>query len=191
MAPAKKTKSTPARKKAKPADTAPAEAVAAVVDNEPAETAAPRVLTLAERAVERRRELTELKAEIAKTKEGDPVTRWLTASQENDVRNFVASKSKQMDQRRYQLSLVKTFIDDPSRFGLDPGDIPTSTSLQEYAERRSELEYRIGLMKAFLEILNDELKVLNQAEASAQASANGGGATNSDAPKAEPNGHDS
>jgi hypothetical protein len=126
-----------------------------------------------ERAEQRRAELQGLKdkiaAQAAKTPgAADAVTRWLNAQQENDVRAFVASKSKQMEQRKYQLSLVKQFVDDPSRFGLDPGDIPTSTSLKEFADRRSEIEYRIGLMRTFLDILNEELRVLDQAEAYAR-----------------------
>lgn len=161
MARVPKSKPAPAKKKAKPST--------AVEKAEPAAAAA--AAAMAERAETRRRELLALKAELAEKDGGpstDPVTRWLNATQENDVRAFVASKSKQMDQRKYQMSLVKTFLDDPSRFGLDPTDIPTSTSLQEFAERRGELEYRIGLMRSFLEILNDELKVLAQAEASAR-----------------------
>lgn len=125
-----------------------------------------------ERAKQRRDELEGLKAQIAQQVSetapgaaGDAVTRWLNAQQENDVRAFVASKAKQMERRKYQLSLVKEFIDDPKRFGLDPGDIPTSTSLKEFAERRSELEYRIALMRTFLEILNEELRALDHAEA--------------------------
>jgi hypothetical protein len=147
----------------------------------PAATKKPPAKT-GERASQRRGELEGLKAEIAQSAEtpsgagGDAVTRWLNAQQENDVRAFVASKAKQLDRRKYQLSLVKEFIDDPSRFGLDPGDIPTSTSLKEFAERRSELEYRIALMRTFLEILTEELRVLDQAEAYTRKT--GGGTKN-------------
>jgi chaperonin cofactor prefoldin len=165
-----------ARKKAKPAPVVETAEPAAVVEKaEPAPTIETPVLSFAERAEQRRRELGELKAELtqqiadqAQTQSGDPVTRWLNSTQENDVRAFVASKSTQMNQRKYQMSLIKSFIDDPSRFGLNPSDMPTSTSLPELAERRSELEYRIALIRTFQEILNDELRILKQAEASAQ-----------------------
>ena len=45
------------------------------------------------------------------------LARWLNA-QDGDLRAYVASRSAQMDQRRYQLSLIKDFIDDPTRFGI-------------------------------------------------------------------------
>jgi hypothetical protein len=98
------------------------------------------------------------------------LSRWLN-SQDGDLRAFVASRSAQMDQRRYQLSLIKDFIDDPTRFGIKPGDVPTSTTLAEFAERRGELQYRINTVRTFLDLLNEELRLLEQAEAYAREQA--------------------
>lgn len=100
----------------------------------------------------------------------DMLSRWLD-SQDGDLRAFVASRTAQMDQRRYQLSLIKDFVDDPTRFGIKPGDVPTSTTPAEFAERRSELEYRINMVRTFLDLLNDELRLLEQAEAYAREQA--------------------
>jgi hypothetical protein len=105
---------------------------------------------------------------------GDPVIEWLNSTQETEVRAFVASRSAIMKQREYQISLVKDFIGDPSRFGIDPGEIPTSTSLDEFASRKGELQYLITTVRTFLELLTDEMKVLEQAEAHARKSDAGG-----------------
>ncbi len=114
-------------------------------------------------------ELQELRRELGTgTAEPAPERSWLDPAAESGVRSFVEARRAQMEQRKYQLSLIKSFIDDPSRFGLDSGDIPTSTSPEEFAERRSELEYRIATVKTFLGLLNEELRQLKQAEAYAQ-----------------------
>lgn len=114
-------------------------------------------------------ELQELRRELgSEMAESAPERSWLDPTTESGVRSFVEARRAQMEQRKYQLSLIKSFIDDPSRFGLDSGDIPTSTSPEEFAERRSELEYRIATVKTFLGLLNEELRQLKQAEAYAQ-----------------------
>ena len=107
-------------------------------------------------------------AEQARTARRDSVSRWLDTAEEYDVRAFIAARSAQMDQRKYQMSLIKDFVADPSRFGLSHGDIPTSTSLEEFAERRSELDYRIAIVKTFLDLLTEELGQLDLAEAYAR-----------------------
>ena len=131
-------------------------------------------------AARRRREQQERKAALARGSgepapdpAGDPASRWLSSSEESEVRAFITSQSAQMEQRKYQMSLIKDFLGDPSRFGISPGDIPTSTSLQEFAERRRELQYRIATIKTFLDLLTEELRLLEQAEAYARK--NGGG----------------
>jgi hypothetical protein len=94
--------------------------------------------------------------------------RWLDSGKEREVRDFVAARGKQAAERKYQLSLIKDFVENPSRFGLDPGRIPTSTAPEEFAERRSELEYRIAMARTLLQLLDEELQMLTKAEAFAQ-----------------------
>jgi hypothetical protein len=174
--PRKKTARDAARDKRA---TAPRSPEGAVTD---AGTGRPRPAGSAER---RRRELEERQAALARaeprqtaeqprgpspSQANDMLARWL-ASQDDDLRAFVASRSAQMDQRRYQLSLIKDFVDDPTRFGIKPGDVPTSTTLAEFAERRAELQYRINMVRTFLDLLNEELRLLDQAEAYAREQA--------------------
>ena len=90
---------------------------------------------------------------------------WLNPLQQEELRAFISYRTAKLEQRKYQMLLVKEFLDDPSRFGLSGGDIPTSTSLAEFAERRNDLEHRIAIAKTFLDLLNEELRQLDQAEA--------------------------
>lgn len=112
---------------------------------------------------ERRAQLGRQSAEPAEKPPSDTVDR-LLATEEGTVRAFIASRTAQMDHRKYQMSLIKDFVDDPSRFGIKAGAIPTSTSLQEFAEKRSELQYRIAMTRTFLDLLTEDLRLLEQAE---------------------------
>ena len=163
------------RKRAKPAAIVKRAKPAVVVDAPAARIVEPPRPASLER---RRRELEERQAAIAHQSVAEPTDRSADAvnrlqNSSQEVRAFIATRSAQMDQRKYQLLLIKDFIEDPTRFGIKPADIPTSTSLEEFAEKRRELQYRITMMQTFLDVLNEELRLLDDAETYARN--NGGG----------------
>lgn len=126
----------------------------------------------------RRRELDERRMALAQPRAAEPPGRSpdpldCSATSSQEVRAFIATRSAQMEERKYQLLLIKDFIEDPTRFGIKPADIPTSTSLEEFAEKRRELQYRIAMMQTFLDVLKEELRLLDDAEAYARTNGDG------------------
>ncbi len=93
----------------------------------------------------------------------------LDDEQEQEVQSFIQFFREKKDQRKYQLSLVKDFLDDPARFGIQPDVLPSSTTLEEFEDRRKELKYRMALMRTLLELMEDELQLLEKGEAYTRA----------------------
>lgn len=92
------------------------------------------------------------------------VKRWLDDKTDGDVRDFIKTFSEKKEQRKYQLSLIKEYLLDPSKFGTQSDVIPTSTTVEEFEQRKRELNFRIALVKTVLALAEEELRVLLQAE---------------------------
>jgi len=147
----------------------------------------PEVSTAEEEAEARRRELNAMRSELAdqyrqeliaarsklpsrgdggKQSDSPPKSKqWLDQTQDRDVSEYVKKLTETKEQRKYQLSLVKEFLVDPSRFGLETELIPTSTTAEEFEERKRDLNYRISLLKTLLAFTEEEHKLLLRAEA--------------------------
>jgi hypothetical protein len=118
-----------------------------------------------------RRELPPSDGELAHPGQRSGTKRWLDDQAEAEVTQFVKSLSEKKEKKKYQLSLIKEYLADPSRFGAQSDVIPTSTSLEEFAERKRDLIFRINLMKMLLALAEEEFELLLRAEAYARAEA--------------------
>jgi hypothetical protein len=97
--------------------------------------------------------------------------RWLDDQAEADVQQFLKTLSEKKEQKKYQLSLIKEYLADPSRFGGQADVIPTSTTLEEFEERKRDLTFRMGLLKMLLALAEEEMHLLLRAEAYTRAEA--------------------
>lgn len=70
---------------------------------------------------------------------------------------------EQGDDRKQKLLLLQEFFSSPTFFDLRREVVPTSSSPEEILQRRGELEYRIDLLKALLEVMEGELALLLRA----------------------------
>jgi hypothetical protein len=95
--------------------------------------------------------------------------RWLDAEEAADVRSLFREAREKAEQRKYQLSLFKKYLVDPSRLLPDGNGIPSSTTLDEFEERKRDLEFRVSLLKALLAMAEEEYALLLQGEAYARA----------------------
>lgn len=124
----------------------------------------------------RLQELIELKAQLVNENRGSTHTRkppksWLDPKQDEEVRTFIRTLTERKEKRKHQLSIVKSFLEDPLRFGLQTELVPSSTSSEEIEHRKQELGYRIKLLKTLLEIMEGEMQLLEQGEAYVDAQA--------------------
>lgn len=94
--------------------------------------------------------------------EGPP--RWLDNEAEQELRAFLKNFREKKERRKYQLSLIKDYLVDPSRFGPHSTTIYTSSTEEELEERKRELEFRIALFKTLLALAEEEFKLILQAE---------------------------
>lgn len=99
--------------------------------------------------------------------------RWLDDNADAELRTFIKGFSEKKEQRKYQLSLIKEYLADPSRFGPQSDVIPTSTTVEEFEERKRDLAFRIALLKTLLALSEEEQRLLLQAESFAQSQAAG------------------
>ena len=67
------------------------------------------------------------------------------------------------EERRKQLQLLQEFLRNPSVVNLKDDVIPTLSSRAEIEQRKKELQYRIDILKALLEVTQDELELLSRA----------------------------
>jgi hypothetical protein len=67
------------------------------------------------------------------------------------------------EERRKQLQLLQEFLRNPSVIDLKDDVIPTSSSRAEIEQRKKELQYRIDILKALLEVTEGELELLSRA----------------------------
>ncbi len=88
---------------------------------------------------------------------------------DGEILDFLRQFSEKKDQRKYQLSIIKDFLDDPGRFSLQDDLIPSSTSPEEFEGRKKDLTLRIKLMQALLSLAEEEYRRLLQAEAFARS----------------------
>lgn len=84
--------------------------------------------------------------------------------QQRELLEFLRGMVERDRKRRYQLELIKGFLDDPVAFGLQTDVVPTSSTQAEIARRKKDLEYRVRLLESMLEIYKGELELLGMAE---------------------------
>jgi hypothetical protein len=138
-------------------------------------------LELADRHAARRSRLKELQQQQtldsggAPSKPGDldpnagPAGRLSMAEvQQRELLDFLRGLVERDRERREQLKIIKGFLDDPIAFGLQTDVIPTSSTQEEIARRKKEVEYRVSLLTSMLEIYQGELKMLTMAETQPQ-----------------------
>ena len=119
----------------------------------------------------RRQELVALKRKLAGQGHPDvhprqpPQRTLLDQRKDEEVRTFIRTLTERKEKRKYQLSIVKSFLEDPLRFGLQTDLVPSSTTSEEIEQRKQELDYRIKLLKTLLEIMEGEMVLLEQGEA--------------------------
>ena len=118
----------------------------------------------------RRQELIELKTQLVEenrssTHPRKPPKSWLDPKKDEEVRSFIRTLTERKEKRKHQLSIVKSFLEDPLRFGLQTELVPSSTTSEEIEQRKQELGYRIKLLKTLLEIMEGEMQLLDQGEA--------------------------
>ena len=77
------------------------------------------------------------------------------------VQTFVQRKKK----RKHQLSIIKSFFEDPLRFVLRNELAPSSSSVEQIEERQRTLQHRMELLKTLVEMAESEMQLLCQAEA--------------------------
>jgi len=80
-----------------------------------------------------------------------------------EILAYAKTFKEQKDKRKKQFSIIKGLFEDPLTFDLDKQVIPTSSSSEEITSRQKELQYRIDILKAILEIAEAEMQLLSQA----------------------------
>jgi hypothetical protein len=80
-----------------------------------------------------------------------------------EILAYAKTFKERKDKRKKQFSIIKGLFEDPLTFDLDKQVIPTSSSNEEIASRQKELQYRIDILKAILEIAEAEMQLLSQA----------------------------
>ena len=88
----------------------------------------------------------------------------MEAVEQRELLEFLRGMVERDRHRREQLKVIKGFLDDPVTFGLQSESLPTSSTPEEIAKRRQEIEYRIRLLSSLLEIYQGELDLLAMAE---------------------------
>ncbi|MDH3280961.1 MAG: hypothetical protein OEQ18_07505 [Gammaproteobacteria bacterium] len=73
---------------------------------------------------------------------------------------FFQELGKEKERKTRHLSIIKAFLDDPTKFGVDLKNIPSSSTPEEIEKRKQELAYRAELLKAVLESTEAELEAL-------------------------------
>ncbi len=91
------------------------------------------------------------------------------ADDQAETQAFLAEAIEQATRRREHLSIIKTYLVDPNRFNILESDIPSSTTVEEFAERKQELELRISLLKTLLSLAEEEYAILRRGQVYAKA----------------------
>ena len=122
-------------------------------------------------AEKRRHDLKLMKEMAVNSKDG----RTKDDSEEEGLTEFLTSLKTKDEERKHRLALLKKLFDNPLKLNFDNEVIPCSSTPEEIAERRKELQYRIDILKAVLAMTEGEMLLLSKtttpADEAAEASA--------------------
>lgn len=88
--------------------------------------------------------------------------------QDKELQRFIKALLEKKDERKYQLSVVKGFLEDPLSFGIKTEGIPSSSTVEEIEARRQELQYRADLLRTLLEMTEGEMQLLDATEVASE-----------------------
>ena len=119
--------------------------------------------------IDSKKRLLELKEEDEQRKadvSNNPGAMFGSVSAEGDLSQFLGSIAEGKGDRKQQLEIIQDFFQHPEKYGIETDLIPTSTEIEEVEERRSELQYRIDLLRSVLKAMESEMGLLTQVKLS-------------------------
>jgi hypothetical protein len=115
-------------------------------------------------AIERRNELKKMQERAVAARDSDDSPKETDEQSEGEeITGFLVSLKSDRDKRKHQLGLVKDLYENPMKLNFKAQFVPSSSTPEEIAERKIELQYRIKMLKAVMEITEGELQLLSRA----------------------------
>jgi hypothetical protein len=115
--------------------------------------------------IDRKKRLLELKDEDTRHKEqvaNNPGALFGSSAEDSGLKEFLTSIASRKGERKKQLQIIQDFFQHPEKYGIETNLIPTSTQRAEVEERKSELQYRVDLLRSVLTAMEGELELLSR-----------------------------